>query len=116
MTTPDDRFVLIMSTAGSDAQAESIARALVERNLAACVNIVGQTCSVYRWEGKVVREEEKLLLIKSAERLIAEVRDTIRELHSYDVPEIIAIPIHAGDSDYMKWLGESLKSDGAANE
>ena len=110
MPIPDERFVLILSTAGSDAQAESIARALIDRNLAACVNIVGQTCSVYRWENKVVREEEKLLVIKSAERLFSEVRSTIRELHSYDVPEILALPIQDGDGDYLKWLGESLKS------
>ena len=108
MTTGGERFVLILSTAGSDAQAESIARALVDRRLAACVNMVGQTCSVYRWEGKVVREEEKLLLIKSAERLFPAVRDAIRELHSYEVPEVLMLPIQDGDADYLRWLGDSL--------
>ena len=109
---PDaETYQLILTTAGSDEQAEAIARALVERRLAACVNIVGQVCSIYRFKGKIEREGEHLLVIKSAARLFPKVRDAIRELHSYEVPEVLAIPIQAGDEAYLAWLGESLVED-----
>ena len=85
-----------------------VARALVEENLAACVNIVGQVCSVYRWEGQVTREEEKLLVIKTAERLLPRVKSALREKHTYDVPEILALPIQDGDPDYLAWLSGCL--------
>ena len=110
MATRDDEYQLVLTTTGSDEQAETIARALIDRRLAACVNIVGQTCSVYRWKGEVVREEEKLLVIKSATRLFEELREAIRELHSYEVPEVIALPIRAGDAAYLSWITENLKS------
>jgi len=105
-----DRFNLVLTTAGSDEQAESIARALVDRRLAACVNIVHGVCSVYRWEGRVNREEEKLLLIKTAERLVPELVQAIREIHTYEIPEILALPIGHGDPDYLGWLSGELKS------
>jgi len=108
MSAKQDRFRLILTTAGSDEQAEAIARGLVERRLAACVNIVSKSCSVYRWNGEVVREEEKLLVIKSAARLFEQVREAIHELHSYEVPEIIALPIRDGDESYLNWLEEQL--------
>ena len=101
-------YVVALSTAGSDEQAESLARALLERRLAACVNIVGSVCSVYRWEGKVVREGEHLLVIKTSREMFPKVRETLRELHSYDVPEVLMLPILDGDGDYLKWLGEQL--------
>jgi periplasmic divalent cation tolerance protein len=103
-----DRFHLALTTAGSDEQAETLARALVERRQAACVNIVHSVCSVYRWKGDVTREEERLLLIKTSEHLLPEVRRTIRELHTYDVPEFVAMPITEGDPDYLAWLGTEL--------
>ena len=103
-----DQFVLVMTTAGSEEQAVQIARGLVERRLAACVNVSSLGCSVYRWDGKIQEEEEKLLIVKTSERLFERVRQTIRELHSYEVPEVLAIPIRGGDRDYLRWLGESL--------
>ena len=103
-----EEFRLILTTAGSDKQAEEIARALVERKLAACVNIVGSTCSIYRWKGEVVRESEKLLLIKSCERLLPQIRETIRELHTYEVPEVLALSIQGGDDEYLSWLAGCL--------
>ena len=105
-----DRFQLVLTTAGSDAQAESLARALVERRLAACVNIVHGVCSVFRWKGEVTREEEKLLLIKTTASMLEQVRATVRELHSYETPELIALPVEGGDSDYLAWLSDSLKA------
>jgi len=105
-----ERFQMVLTTAGSDAQAESIARALVERRVAACVNIVHGVCSVFRWKGEVTREEEKLLLIKTSNTMLDRVGETIRELHSYETPELIALPVEDGDPDYLEWLSESLKA------
>lgn len=113
MTATREDYQLVLCTAGSDSQAETIARGLVDRRLAACVNIVGGVCSVYRWQGKVLREEEKVLVIKTAARLFDQVRDAIRELHTYDVPEVLAIPIVNGDADYLAWLSGNLKPSGS---
>ena len=100
--------VMVLTTAGSDAQAEELARALVERRLAACVNIVNDVCSVYRWKGEVEREAEKLLLIKTSRGLFPKLRDALRELHSYELPEILMLPVLDGDPDYVKWLDDQL--------
>lgn len=104
-----ERFILVLTTAGSEAQASQIARGLVERRLAACVNVASLGCSIYRWQGKVEEETETLLIIKTAERLFEKVRAAIRELHSYDVPEVLAVAVRDGDPDYLRWLGESLE-------
>ena len=80
----------------------------MERKLAACVNIIHGVCSVYRWKGDVTREEEQLLLIKTSERLLPEVRSTIRELHTYELPEFVALPIRDGDPDYLRWISDSV--------
>ena len=110
MASNDERHILVLTTAGSDEQAEQLARDLVDRRLAACVNMVGGVCSVYRWEGRIEREQERLLIIKTAARLFDRVREAIRELHSYDVPEILSVPIDDGDPDYLAWLGGQLDS------
>ena len=101
--------LLVLTTTGSDNEAHTIADALVERRLAACVNIVPRIQSVYRWEGKVERAEEYLLLIKTVKAREEQVRAAIRELHSYDLPECIAIPIDGGSADYLKWLSDSVE-------
>jgi len=106
-----EEFRLIVTTAGSTEQAESLASALVERRLAACVNILGDVCSVFRWKGKVEKEGERVLLIKSTSRLFPEVCKAIRELHSNDLPEVIALPILDGDPGYLDWLAQSLTQD-----
>ena len=101
--------LLVLTTSGSEAEARKIAQALVERRLAACVNIVPRIQSVYRWEGKVEQVEEFLLLIKTVKAREEEVRAAICELHSYDVPECIAIPIESGTAEYLKWLADSVR-------
>jgi periplasmic divalent cation tolerance protein len=111
MAASSERFQLVLSTAGSEEQARSIARELVDRRLAACVSIVAHACSVYRWKGEVHEEDEKLMLIKTSRRLFPQVREAIRELHTYDVPEVLAVPIEAGDESYLAWLAESLDDD-----
>ncbi len=101
-------FSLVLTTAGSEEQAETLARALVERRLAACVNVVPAVCSVYRWKGEVVREEERLLLVKTSTALVEAVRAAVLELHSYETPEVIALPIASGDPAYLRWLADAI--------
>ena len=101
--------ILILSTTDTMELAQTIASALVESHEAACVNIVPGIRSVYRWEGKMCNEAECLLLIKSTAEKFDSVRTRIRRLHSYEVPEIIALPITAGDPSYLTWLRASLE-------
>jgi periplasmic divalent cation tolerance protein len=108
METPQATYQIVLSTAGSDEQARSIARVLVERRLAACVNVVPLGCSIYRWRGHIEQEEERLLLIKSARHLFPELCDAIRELHTYETPEVLALDVRDGEPDYLRWLAESL--------
>jgi len=100
--------VLVLTTAGSEAEAQKIANQLVERRLAACVNIVPRIQSVYRWEGKVETAEEFLLIIKTTKTRIQDVQAAIRELHSYDLPECVVISMEGGSSEYLKWIEESV--------
>ena len=102
---------IVLCTAGSEEEARKIAHSLVEQCLAACVNIVPHIESVYRWQGKVESSREWLLLIKTTVDRFAVVRDAIRELHSYDLPECIAIAIEDGSADYLEWIGESVAAD-----
>jgi periplasmic divalent cation tolerance protein len=101
---------LVLSTASSAEEARKIAQTLIERRIAACVNIVPQVESIYRWQGKVESSEEWLLLIKTTAQESPAVRDAIAELHSYDLPECIAINIEEGSAEYLKWLAEQVGS------
>ena len=100
---------LVISTAGSKEEASRIATALVEAQLAACVNIVGPIDSVYRWQGKVESAQEFLLLIKTTGSQSAAVMGRIRELHSYDLPEAIEVTIEGGSPEYLKWIADSVR-------
>jgi periplasmic divalent cation tolerance protein len=100
---------IILATAGSREEAERLADALVERRLAACVNVVGPMRSVYRWQGAVERADEFLLLIKSTAAQFAAVAAAIQELHSYELPECVELTITAGSDAYLKWLAENVK-------
>jgi|SRR5437764_9592219 len=99
---------VVLSTAGSREEAEKIAHALVERRLAACVNIVSPIHSVYRWQGKVETAAEHLLLVKTTAEQFGSVAKAIRELHSYDLPECIQLPIDNGSKEYLEWIEESV--------
>ena len=101
---------IVLTTCGTKQEAEKIARALVERRLAACVNIVPGIESVYRWQGKVESAAEWMLVIKTTAGRFEAVREAIREMHSYDLPECIMISIEGGSPEYLKWIEENSKS------
>jgi periplasmic divalent cation tolerance protein len=98
---------IILTTAGSQEEAGTIAHALVERRLAACVNIVPRIESVYRWQGKVESATEWLLVIKTQAELFEGVRDAVKELHSYDLPECVMLEIFAGSHEYLDWIAKN---------
>jgi periplasmic divalent cation tolerance protein len=100
---------IVLCTAGSQDEARKIARHLVEQRLAACVNIVPRMESIYRWQGKLESSGEWLLLIKTTVERFPAVRDAIRDLHSYELPECIAISIEDGSSGYLEWIAQSVK-------
>lgn len=103
-----DKFVVLV-TCSSSAEANRIARAVVEARLAACVNILpGAVTSIYRWKGKVQSARERLLLIKTSRKRLAKLRATVEQLHSYDVPEFIALPIAVGSPEYLAWVQKCL--------
>jgi periplasmic divalent cation tolerance protein len=100
---------IILSTTGSREEAQKIARALVERKLAACVNVVGPIQSLYRWKGAVETSEEFLLVIKTTAAAYQRVCDVIRRLHSYELPECVELSIEDGLPQYLEWIGESVE-------
>ena len=101
---------LVLVTCASATEARRIARAVVEARLAACVNMLpGAVTSIYRWKGKVESARERLLLIKTSRKRLAKLQAVVERLHSYDVPEFIALPIAAGSRAYLAWLEENLK-------
>ncbi len=102
------RPCIVMTTAGSEQEAQTIARALVERRLAACVNIVPRVESVYRWQGKVENATEWLLIAKTTTEAFQFVRDAIKELHSYDLPECVMLEVADGSEAYLAWIGENV--------
>ncbi len=103
------RKLVAMVTCENRRQAGRIARALVEERLAACVNVLETNVrSIYRWQGKVERARETLLIIKTAKSTFSRLERRVRQLHSYDAPEIIALPVVAGSRPYLAWMEESL--------
>ncbi len=98
--------IMVLVTCGSEGEALTISKALVEEHLAACVNILPSIRSLYRWEGKMWDEREWLLFIKTRREKFGEVEQKVKSLHAYTVPEIIGLPIIEGSSSYLKWLAE----------
>ena len=103
-----DKIVLV-TTCESAAEADAIASALVEHRLAACVNILPGVTSVYRWKGSVERAAEIILLIKTSRPMLAKAQAEIERLHSYELPEVIAMPIVDGSERYLEWLEQGLR-------
>ena len=102
-------YCVVYVTAGSEAEARSLADALVKEQLAACVNRVGPIESTYVWDGEVQHDSEFLLVIKTRRALIEALTARVQALHSYDLPEVIALPIVAGSPAYLEWLGQSTQ-------
>ena len=100
--------IVVFSTCDSEEQAGRIARALVEQRLAACVNIVPGARSIYRWKGQVEDGTEWLLIIKSRRDLMDPLRVAIGKIHTYEVPELLALPVVDGSEGYMAWLDREL--------
>jgi periplasmic divalent cation tolerance protein len=97
-------FVVVLVTAASAEEAARIGRSLVEEQLAGCANVIGPIRSVYRWEGAVQDDQEHLLLVKARAADVARLDERVRALHSYDVPEVLALPVSAGSAGYLAWL------------
>jgi periplasmic divalent cation tolerance protein len=100
--------IVVFSTASSAEEAEKIARALVNERLAACVNVIPSVRSFYRWQGKIEDSAEFLLVIKSSRELFDQLRISLEKLHSYDVPEVIAVPVVDGARNYLNWMDGEL--------
>ena len=108
MPSPDDVLVCL-STASSEQEASNIGRALVEESLAACVNLVPRVRSIYRWQGKVEVGDETLLVIKTVRGRFEALRARLKRLHSYTVPELVALDVAGGNPDYLAWVVESTR-------
>ncbi|HEX5889797.1 MAG TPA: divalent-cation tolerance protein CutA [Pyrinomonadaceae bacterium] len=105
---PDEEAIVVFMTAASGEEATRLADMLVGAHLAACVQILPEMESVYRWEGKIERQSETLLIAKTTTAKFAELEREVRALHSYETPEIVAVPMIAGSSPYLAWLFDSL--------
>lgn len=107
-----EEYAVVLVTCGSRAEARRIARAVVTQRLAACANLLETRVeSVYRWKGKVEQAREFLLLMKTSKALLGALEAEVKRLHSYEVPEFIALPIVAGSPAYLRWLGECVSSE-----
>ncbi|MGH7869279.1 MAG: divalent-cation tolerance protein CutA [Candidatus Dormibacteraceae bacterium] len=104
--------VVVLITARNLEESKTIARHLVELELAACVNILHPMRSIYRWQGKIEDQKECLLLVKSTRALFRNIETEVKRVHSYETPEIICLPVVDGSLDYLKWVEESVKRVG----
>ena len=102
--------IQVLTTVEQKADAEKIAKTLVEKRLAACVQIIGPLTSYFHWQGKMDSAQEYLCLIKSREDLFAELETVIKELHPYEIPEVLGIPIKKGGKDYLNWMAAQLRA------
>lgn len=102
-------YVIVLTTVPVDGDHAALARALVEERLAACVNLLPPMESIYRWEGRIDSESERQVIIKTTGDRIAALWDRVRELHPYEVPEFVVLPILDGNEAYLRWIGESTR-------
>ena len=107
--TPD--YVMVLTTMPADADEAAFARSLVEERLAACVNLLPLMESIYRWEGRVERETERQIVIKTSRERVPALWDRVREMHPYEVPEFIVLPIIDGNDGYLRWVGEGTRPE-----
>jgi periplasmic divalent cation tolerance protein len=102
-----EKFIVVLVTVGSEEEGTRLGRLLVENGLVACANILPMKKSIYKWEGKIIEEPECLVLLKSRRNLFEQLSTTIKQLHTYQMPEIVAIPIEEGSQDYLNWVMEN---------
>jgi periplasmic divalent cation tolerance protein len=105
------RAIVVVTTVGTEEQAYLIARELVARRQAACVNIVPAIRSIYRWQGKICKDGELLLIVKTLQQEFEGVAATIRELHSYELPEVLSFEVSQGDQDFLDWIASSVDKE-----
>lgn len=101
--------ILVLSTASSEKEAMTIAQALIDQELAACVNVVPAIRSLYRWKGKIWNEVENMMFIKTTADLFEDVKKTIKEIHSYELPEVLMVRIDDGEKNVLNWIGSSVR-------
>lgn len=104
-----DEYVIVLSTLPSGADGAAFARVLVDERLAACVNIHPAMMSIYRWDGAVAEDSERQIVIKTSRSQVGPLWERLRELHPYDVPEFVVLPITDGSDAYLRWIGDSTK-------
>lgn len=102
-------YIVVYCTVPDKKEGKEIAKALVENGLAACVNIIDKIESVFSWDGELTEEKEALLIIKTRKELFTKINHTIQKLHSYNVPEVIAMPIIEADETYLKWIAHETQ-------
>lgn len=103
-----EQYLLILNTCPNKESASQVANTLVDKHLAACVNILPGLTSIYHWQGQIESAEEYLLIIKSTQSAFSDVQSAIREIHPYELPEVIAVPITAGLDSYLAWIGDNV--------
>ena len=104
----DSEYVVLFITTAADEEAQLISRVLLEQRKAACINIVPRVSSLFWWQGNIDSAQESLLVVKTRAPLVAEIVQLVKEIHSNDVPEIIALPIVGGNQDYLEWLDREI--------
>ena len=102
-------YIIVMVTTANKQEAENIAQRLLKERLIACANIIGPVSSLFHWAGKIEKAEEYLIFMKSREDLFEKLAETVKALHSYEVPEILVLPIVGGSEAYLDWLGSCLR-------
>ena len=105
----EPKYIVVFITTGSTEEAQHISRILLEQRKVACVNIIPKVDSLFWWEDKLDSAQENLLIAKTKASLLPEIINLVKKVHSYDVPEIIALPIVGGNQEYLEWIGESVK-------
>jgi periplasmic divalent cation tolerance protein len=106
-----EEYIQIFTTIENKEDAEKIAKSLIEKRLAGCIQIIGPISSIYWWKNKIETSQEWLCIIKSKKKLYEEIEKSIKEIHPYEIPEIIAMQIISGSKDYLKWLDNELKKE-----
>ena len=106
---PATEHVVVLVTASGEEEAKNIAKRLLDNREAACINIINGVSSLFAWQGRQEEEQESLLIIKSNASLLPKIVETVKQVHSYDMPEIIALPVLGGNEDYLEWIDSGIE-------